>query len=292
MQSTLKKALSSVLNQLNESFEVVIVDDGSSDDSVEIIRKLQLKYSNLRLISLPRNKKRTLGETRNISVQNARGEYVILHIDCDDFWHPFIIDFTKIFHKIEAIAGSAFLLSGTQFHIGKKNFLLQNGPYNKIHFGEDREMWFRLAKKNAWIPIDHVAFRERMELKKAQHYRKLFLDTIRWVRDEIRQGSNLSNYVVDLFNRDTPHSLLYRLYKCLIFPIAWVRSRFHDSIETPFDSKEWNRLKNSAWKSSGTVVEFFEKRGLTVDLHDLSPAGKLVFSQSGRTTKLKDLPFD
>ena len=101
MSETLIASLESVLNQINENYEVVVIDDGSEDNSVEKLLNLQKKYESLRVIPLLRDSRRKLGETRNISVRAARGKYVILHIDADDIWEPYINSFSKIYHEIE-----------------------------------------------------------------------------------------------------------------------------------------------------------------------------------------------
>ena len=94
MASTLEKALRSILEQIDpDSYEVVLVDDGSKDNSVEIVKSMQKKFSNLKLVCLERDFNRKLGFTRNISVQEANGEYVLLHLDCDDITAPNIQDF-------------------------------------------------------------------------------------------------------------------------------------------------------------------------------------------------------
>ena len=103
----LEKCLYALENQkLNTNiskYEVVVVDDGSNDQSVEKIKSLKKDYKNLRLISLQRDKNRELGETRNISIREAKGEYVLLHIDADDLWEPYIPSFVYLFHKLEKL---------------------------------------------------------------------------------------------------------------------------------------------------------------------------------------------
>ena len=101
MSETLIASLESVLNQLDEKYEVIVVDDGSADNSVEKLLNLREKYLNLRVIPLLRDNRRKLGETRNISIRAARGKYVILHIDADDIWEPYINSFAKIYHELE-----------------------------------------------------------------------------------------------------------------------------------------------------------------------------------------------
>ena len=101
MAETLNSSLESVLNQVDDNYEVIVIDDGSADNSVDKLLSLKEKYSNLRVIPLLRDSRRKLGETRNISIRAARGKYVILHIDTDDIWEPYINSFAKIYHELE-----------------------------------------------------------------------------------------------------------------------------------------------------------------------------------------------
>ena len=127
MSDTIERALKSVLNQLDNRYEVLVVDDGSSDNSVEIVSKLCKEFDILRLIALQRDPRRKLGETRNLSIREARGEYVILHVDADDIWEPYIDDFVR-YHRLENYLGEQFLLSGQQINMGKRNFLMNADP--------------------------------------------------------------------------------------------------------------------------------------------------------------------
>lgn len=81
----LEGALESILNQTYKPLEVIIVDDASTDNSVEIIEKFIAKYSNIRLIKNSQNR----GLIANIKElhQLAKGEY-IYGIALDDMVLP------------------------------------------------------------------------------------------------------------------------------------------------------------------------------------------------------------
>lgn len=76
----IKRCLDSILQQTYKDYEIIIVDDMSTDNSVEIIKEY-LSY-NVWLIEL--KEKKYNGGTRNVGVKNARGKY-ILFLDCDDW---------------------------------------------------------------------------------------------------------------------------------------------------------------------------------------------------------------
>lgn len=76
----IKKCIQSVLEQTYKNYEIIIVDDVSTDNSVEIIKSFN--NDNIKLIEL--KDKAYNGGTRNIGVSNATGDYIIF-IDCDDW---------------------------------------------------------------------------------------------------------------------------------------------------------------------------------------------------------------
>lgn len=165
MGDTLEVSLKSVLDQLDEKYEVVVLDDGSRDSSLEILEKLSRVYKNLRYIPLLRDYRRRLGETRNLSIEAARGKYVILHIDADDKWEPFIDSFVRLFHDLsKRLEYEDFILSGGQIHMAPKDLLLKN-KYPNVYYTEDRILWKKLAAKGAFIAIRHKLFRERIPIK-------------------------------------------------------------------------------------------------------------------------------
>ena len=165
MESTLGFSLESILNPLDKRFEVIVVDDGSNDGSLELLDALVTRYPILRVIPLQRDNRRKLGETRNISVRAARGKYVLLHIDTDDIWEPYIVTFTKIFHELEKrLLIDEFMLSGLQIQMATKKLILDN-PYPNVYYVEDRLMWNNLALLGKLFCLEHNVIRRRIPIK-------------------------------------------------------------------------------------------------------------------------------
>ena len=164
MDSTLELSLESIINQLNDDYEVLVVDDGSDDNSLQILSGIKNKFSNFRFIPLIRERARKLGETRNVSIKAARGKYVILHLDTDDIWDKYIQSFVSVYHEIEKRLGiNDFLLSGKQIQMANKELLLRN-KYRNIYYGEDRMLWNDLAIQGKYYALDHKVFRKRIPL--------------------------------------------------------------------------------------------------------------------------------
>lgn len=79
----------SIVNQTFRDFEIIIVDDCSTDNSIRIIKDFCEKDSRFRLIEL--NKNSGAGHARNIGIKEARGEYIIF-LDCDDVFSTRLLE--------------------------------------------------------------------------------------------------------------------------------------------------------------------------------------------------------
>ena len=77
----LSTCLDSVLNQTLENIEVICIDDGSTDNSLEILKKYQKKDNRVKIISKDNEGQ---GVARNIGISEAIGEYIAF-VDSDDF---------------------------------------------------------------------------------------------------------------------------------------------------------------------------------------------------------------
>jgi len=85
-QAFLPRTLESVRAQTHANLEIIVVDDASSDRSVEIVRSYAARDSRVRLLVRSTNAG-TPGAPRNDGVANARGEWIAF-LDADDLWHP------------------------------------------------------------------------------------------------------------------------------------------------------------------------------------------------------------
>jgi glycosyltransferase involved in cell wall biosynthesis len=91
-QSTLDAALSSVLEQTMPDLEVIVVDDGSRDDTWALMQRWhELDPERVRVLQHPSALNRGVAATRNLALECARGEYIAF-LDADDAWVP---------HKLE-----------------------------------------------------------------------------------------------------------------------------------------------------------------------------------------------
>lgn len=83
VEQYLKECLDSLINQkYNGKYEIVVVNDGSKDNSLQIIN--EYKKNNSELIKVTNQTNKGLGGARNTGIKEANGEWVIF-IDSDDF---------------------------------------------------------------------------------------------------------------------------------------------------------------------------------------------------------------
>lgn len=82
VENYVEECIRSLLRQTYESFEIIIVDDGSTDDSYQRCAQYVSANKNICII---RQENMGLGEARNTGLRKARGKYVIF-VDSDDFW--------------------------------------------------------------------------------------------------------------------------------------------------------------------------------------------------------------
>jgi glycosyltransferase involved in cell wall biosynthesis len=76
------KTLDSVLKQDYIDFEIIVINDGSSDNSLEKVKSV--KDPRLKVIS---QKNQGVSQARNKGISEAKGDYIAL-LDADDYWYP------------------------------------------------------------------------------------------------------------------------------------------------------------------------------------------------------------
>ncbi|MEP0918321.1 glycosyltransferase [Leptolyngbya sp. DQ-M1] len=83
-ETYIAKTLRSVLTQTYQNLEVIIIDDGSQDRTVEIIQPFAEEDTRVTIVQ---QSNRGVAAARNTGIQKARGQFIAL-LDADDFWFP------------------------------------------------------------------------------------------------------------------------------------------------------------------------------------------------------------
>lgn len=135
----LREAIDSVLAQSYRNLELIVVDDGSSDDTAAIVAGVMSFDSRVRLISLPRS---GVSAARNAGLEAALGEYVAF-IDSDNTWNvDFLTDTvgTMTARKWK-VAHAALQVSRR----GKTNYRATDGDFHALLMGNFIDMNVLLA---------------------------------------------------------------------------------------------------------------------------------------------------
>lgn len=107
----IRETMDSVLAQTYPHWELLLVEDGSSDGSVDVIEEYiaEKEESRIRLIRLPSNQ--GAARARNKGLEEASGRY-IAYLDADDLWIP-----EKLEHELRFMEekGAAFAFTGYEF---------------------------------------------------------------------------------------------------------------------------------------------------------------------------------
>ena len=95
--------IKSVLNQNYENIELILINDGSLDNSLEIIKFWEQKYPNI--IKVYNKKNSGVGKTRNFGIKKATGKYITF-LDADDYLdEDFISQMVKMIGDNDIIIG-------------------------------------------------------------------------------------------------------------------------------------------------------------------------------------------
>ena len=121
----LKYSLASIMNQNMQDYELIIVNDKSSDNTSIILQKYRKNDTRIKIINNKQN--RGTLYSRTIALINSRGEY-IMNLDCDDLYVRQDL-FNKIYKTIK-IGNYDILeylgIQGNSFNVFQKNSLLIN----------------------------------------------------------------------------------------------------------------------------------------------------------------------
>lgn len=114
-EKIVQRAISSVIQQSYQNYELIIIDDSSDDNTLRIIS--QYENDKIKIISLSKNC--GVSNARNVGLEHSQGEY-IAYLDSDNVWDPrFIATNIGAFSEIkdaEFLYSGCFLYSGNDFN--------------------------------------------------------------------------------------------------------------------------------------------------------------------------------
>ena len=142
----IKETIESVINQTYKNWEMIIIDDCSTDNTKDIVKQYQQKYSNIIYKMLDESSGAAIA--RNTALKMAKGKYVAF-LDSDDLWLP-----EKLEHQIKFMKDNNYVFTYTDYRIklnGKWLPYVYTGPnvvtkhklYNYCYFSTITVMYER-----------------------------------------------------------------------------------------------------------------------------------------------------
>ncbi|HMN17959.1 MAG TPA: glycosyltransferase family A protein [Ignavibacteriaceae bacterium] len=150
----IEQTINSVLNQTYQNFEIIFVDDGSTDKTIKLVEKLAQDDTRIKIFALQHAGRPSV--PRNFGVEKSSGEFIAF-LDADDLWTK-----EKLKYQLN------YLLNNTQislvysmcFSFGKVNFFSQMFELLPLPFraAQSREELIRIGNT---IPLSSVLIRKR-----------------------------------------------------------------------------------------------------------------------------------
>ena len=169
VEKHLEKAVSSVLQQKMQDFEIILVDDCSPDRCPELCEELSRKYSQISVIHHEEN--RGLSEARNSGLAVARGKY-IWFMDSDDYVEDGL--FEKVFDSVAVNPAEVVVFGLTEDY-----YTVQDELHHSLQIKEDahcfcdrdelRRYVIKLEQKTlygyAWNKFYNLDYLKQIQLK-------------------------------------------------------------------------------------------------------------------------------
>lgn len=258
-------AITSVQNQTYPYWEMIIVDDCSTDRSVELVERRAAEDSRIRLI---RHSQRCgVAAARNTALEAAIGRYVAF-LDGDDYWLPFKIEYQLQFMQKRDIAFSCTLFRHVN-ELGDKCGAILNAPeyfdyttllkntgigcltvmidrikLGPVHFNnvlrEDFVLWLRLLKKGTKAYVLQTDLARYRRVRSSKSWNKILTAASVWriYRNAEKLSFSYSlwcfvNYAWHAYKRRRSLGAWRILYKPRLTPPARVAQRRTESLKEP-----------------------------------------------------------
>lgn len=134
-----QKCVESLINQTYMDIEILLINDGSKDNSINILRDFEKKDSRIRVFD---KNNEGVSKARNLGIQEARGEF-IQFVDSDDYIEPDMCE-----KMLKAIQGADMAICGMRIHQDGKILREPHLPDKTYLLRESIDNYFELRKIN------------------------------------------------------------------------------------------------------------------------------------------------
>lgn len=285
MTETLERSLRSMLNQVDDRFEVVVVDGGSTDGSRALLQELETEYAQLKAVLDRSDECDFLGGDRNISFEESNGEYVLESLDSDDQYFDGIIeDFVDIYHQLEAGVDDPFFLSGTGINMAPRELLL-DVPYYDLGGAEDRDLWRRLFARDALLWLDHGPVSEEIgyhmdfadEIRRDIHGKICDFQSGITLRSALRWSIAHDRHFILEEDRGLLRNNAKRLWDFGSHLYAYAKAIGREKHEAPAEFRRKGTLERRIAHERATFPELADRVGVDPDPSRFSPGGREAY---------------
>ena len=158
----IEHSLNSVANQTYRNFEVLIINDGSTDSSLSIIEKWVSENASLVNVQVFSTTNSGVSSARNTGIQKSKGQYIAF-LDCDDYWETGKLDAqVKILeadHKCVGAITNFFLVKNLRNGELRSFRLINHKNIESLRFG-----WFSLLG-NGGLISSSLIYRKNLNLR-------------------------------------------------------------------------------------------------------------------------------
>lgn len=201
----------------NVFYEIVLVDDGSTDNTAEIVRTLQVEYKNLKLIEKVNE---GLGAARNTGIEAAAGDYIWM-IDGDDFLQPGIVQ--SVLDEIDRYKADMYALnyqvtdeSGKVLTVAYPDDYMTReatGAEYYLNNTERNYTWQYIFRRALFID-HHMCFKAKINMQDSEILPQILfhIKSVRYI-DQI--GYNYVQYAGSFTNTQNPEKR-YRYFQSII----------------------------------------------------------------------------
>ena len=126
-ENFIEECLSSLINQIFKNFELICVNDGSTDNTLKILKKFEEKDERIHIIT---QENLGAGNARNVGMKASKGEYIIF-LDSDDIFNETMLE--ELYAKIKGNNLEIVICNSQNFYIynNKTIFYKKNYSFSK-----------------------------------------------------------------------------------------------------------------------------------------------------------------
>lgn len=204
----IKRALYSVLNQKFKNYEIIVINDGSTDRSLSVVQSIKDNR-----IKIYNQKNLGLNNARNAGITKATGKYISF-LDADDEYRPNFLN--KMYDLINKYKGYSFF--ATAFRRVDKNNLQHDTVLGKKrdfivkdflgHIAETGKFFIHVSS----IVVKRIVFKKigmfYVKSKKRNCGTEIVGDFDLWIRIAMKYKLVYSNYVGCIYYKNTPINML------------------------------------------------------------------------------------